>query len=1051
MKFTFRGIAWLTVCLLTVGLVSAGTDPAPSAAQPTTELSEQDLYLISVLQHIANYSQPGMGVDADTGLPLDHVRIDPDSNITWGRGMYTAASKVAPYLLFLLKVYQGEGYYAHVHLIPTEAELSKLDRLSTPPNNRTLAMARMMLTLETIEDMITQDELRGTRLGGMMAWASIYPDGTVRRDKDLVPLLDNGLLSWAYAAILGALQNDTEEMAQNLRTKVQKLLDQQDYSIFHDPERAQFFGEVDVKSGKGNPGYYLEQFWTEDLLAVLWGLLKTPMSSEARLKVWDRLKYKLAEYQTGRGETIDIAVGYIGSNHEILWTLALLPLRSLPILPLIYNSQYAQADFAAKHGVPGFLSTGYDSLGAYMRMGLPAAAEHPESIQRTDCAVVFATAGGMVADPVVTKDWIYRLIKDQNLLTDYGPLESVGPGSRADILSADSQFMIAVLLGGGGGEGGKSPSAHKGAGGGGPWVGALNGLMQRSLNTILAKQKLEQLRSPKEPFPAPPRRDFLSEPLHYAPQPVSFDIMANLVEGTGDRHGAGVFSVLGRNMRWEVAGGVMSVEYEVPPTADDYTRFAWWGTYLSTNRPCIAGFTHLRATVPNDGKPHRFNIMLKREDTTIVQPIALDTRQPGIVSDDDQWKTYVFPLRHRRRFVHLPLTYIAFSVDDPVRNPEFPASDAVTIRSLELFNDLETGKVVDVQAAIQDLGRLPTFRPRPDRPKALAGSLQPRFVASGAVGGAIEDISRETDGSLYFEFDRVNVSNGFSGIWGRFEDLDLKDCKYLVFDAVAGPAGPAPNFLRVECKATEGLTEIVQCAWNVNMATPQTYVSRNSWTRFALPIPRLLSPRAAQLITFVYENYIGGMDAGSMEISSPSFVFSEPATFSEAAETVVQLSPELKPGTDVPILPWWQVAKGDTSRDVTNSIAADGSFVELSGNGGWFGARVYPSFMAQSLGNTLHLEIEPLSDGPCEGMIEIKGGRTPHVKTKKFTVAKADLPAGGSTAEVTFPMFFRSPRDSVDYIAVSGIRGHYRIRSIRTSRIEDPAPDPSSVPEVKDE
>lgn len=1040
----FRGLfSVLIVFLFISGVLSCfGSEGHVRAgAKPRQDLTDQDLYLITVLQHIANYSRPGMGVDEKTGLPLDHVRVDPESNITWGRGMYTAASKVAPYLLFLLKVYQGEGYYAHIHLIPTESELSVLERMSAPPNNQTLAIARMQRALDTIEDMISRDEQAGIKLGGMMAWASIYPDGTVRRDKDLVPLLDNGLLSWAYAAILGALEEEKWPMAQNLRTKVQKLLDQQDYSLFHDPDRAQFFGEIDVKTGKGNPGYYLEQMWTEDLLAVMWALLKTPMSSEDRLKAWDRLKCNIAEWTTSGGEVIDLPVGYIGSNHEILWTLALLPVRQTPLFPLFYNSQFAHADFAAQNRIPGFLSTGYDSVGAYMKMGLPAMAEHPESIQRTDCAVVFATAGGMIADPVTTRDWLYKLIKEQHLLSDYGPLEAVGPGGRADILSADAQYMTALLLGGGvGRDVTKYLAANKVAAGEATCLSAFSGLMQRSQLSILARLKIEQLRIPKQPFPAPPKRDYASEPVQYAPQPATFDIMANLVEGTGDRHGAGVFSALGRNMRWEVADGIMSVNYEIPPTADDYTRFAWWGTYLGTNRPFIAAFTHLRITVPNDGKRHRFNIMLKREDTTIVQPIPLDTRQPGVVSDDDQWKTYTFPLRHRRRFARLPLTYIAFSVDDPVRNTEFPSSDSVTIKSLVLFNDRKPDDSVNVGEAIEAIGRLPAFTPRPDRPVPLSGSVLPRFIASGSIGGSIEDISRETDGALYFEFDSVDTSNGFSGVWGRFEDLDLKNCKYLVFDAITGPAGPSPNLLRVECKTTEGLTEILQCAWNLNMATPQTDVSRSKWTRFVLPMPRLLSPKPAQMLAFVYENYMGGMDAGSMEISSPAFVLSDPTTFAESGQFVVQLSPAIEPRQTVSLMPWWQVAKGDVSRDVTNSIAANGSFVELSGNGGWFGARLYPSFMAFALGNTLKVEIEPVSDEPCTGMIEIKGGRTPHVKTKKFTVTKNDVPAGARTATVEFPMFFRSPQDNVDYIAISGIRGQYRIHSIQTSLKENPSP-----------
>lgn len=1032
--------------------ISAGSLPCLGAdapkrpgQPPPKELSERDRYFVSVLQSIVNYSQPGVGVDANNYLPLDHVRIDPDSSLTWGSGSYTAASKIAPYLLFLLKIYQGEGLYANVYLIPTEAEMSALQRSAVPPNNKTLAVARMQRALDTIEDMMSQDKLDGTtQLGGMVAWVSIYPDGRVLRDKDFVPLLDNGLLSWAYAAILGATRGDPEPMVRDLRTKVETLLGKQDYTRFYDAERNRYFGEIDVQSGKGNPAYYLERFWTEDMLAVLWSLLVTPIPPAERMKVWDNLACQTVEWTTSDGEKIDVPLGYVASNHELVWSLLLLPLRETAIYPLFRNSQFAQADFARRNVTPGFLSTGYDSLGAYTKMGVPGLAEHPELVQRTDCAIVFATAAGLITDPPVASEWLYRLIKDQNLLSDYGPLEAVGPGGRADILTADSQYLLAIALGGGVAKDVRTYLAATNAmGTTTTGLDLFKGLMARNQKSVLANTKQPAIRSPSKPFPQPPVRDYAAEVVRYAPQMPYFDIMAHIVDSPGDRHGAGVFSPRGKNMRWDISGGVMAVEYEIPADADDYSRFAWWGTYLDTNRPYLAGFTHLRLDLPNDGKRHYFNVMLKREDTTLVQPIVVDSAQHGTLSEDGEWKTYTFRLTHRKRFVHLPLTYIAFSVDDPMRNPKFPAKDEIRIRNLVLLNNLVQTGQVDVAAAIQDIGRLPRYIARPTRPAPLTGSIQPHVTASGSIGGSTEDISREKDGVVYFEFDSVDITNGFSGAWIRFDDLKLNDLQYIVFDAIAGPAGPAPNLLRVECKQAEGMTETLLAAWNVRLATPKGQVARGAWARFVLPIPRLTSAKTANMIAFVYENYVGGIRSGSLEISSPTFLSSEPASFAEGEEPVVRLSPPLAPDASVSLMPSWLVAKGDMSRDVTFALAKEGEAIELSGNGGWIGARLYPSIMAQALGNTLTVELEPLSDEPCAGVIELKGGRVPHVKTKKFTVAKEELPEGATTTAVEFPMFFRTPSDSVDYVAISGIRGKYRIHSIRTSFKAEPKPEPA--------
>ncbi len=41
----------------------------------------------------------------------------------------------------------------------------------------------------------------------------------------------------------------------------------------------------------------------------------------------------------------------------------------------------------------------YDSLGAYVKMGIPQAAIFPEYVQRHDCAIVFGTVPALVVAP----------------------------------------------------------------------------------------------------------------------------------------------------------------------------------------------------------------------------------------------------------------------------------------------------------------------------------------------------------------------------------------------------------------------------------------------------------------------------------------------------------------------------------------------------------------------------------------------------------------------------------------------------------------------------
>ncbi len=830
---------------------------------------DDDIF-VRALQSIADYSMPGIGIHDKSCLPYDHIRFDRKSNFIYNRGTYTSASKFASYIIYLLKAYEQKGYYAKITLPATEEEKALLNKeYGVRPDNKTISLFRLRRMLESVRACIDRETKTAPYLGGMVPWLSINHDGAVVRDKDAVPLLDNGLLSWSYAAVLGALKDDNMPLAQDVYKLTKELLGRQNYGLFIDKDNGLFYGEINAVTGKGNPGYELKRIWTEDMLSIVWGLFTTAIPEKDKMRIWDNTISPIVRWKMLNGDTIHAPKGYISSNHELIWTLLDVPFHKSALKDLIYNSQYLQADFALRRKSPGFESVAYNPLGSYMKMGIPNSSEFPGYVQPQNSAVVFGTAPIILVDKERGGMWLSALIRDNDLITPYGVLESVSCAGAADIISADSQYLIAASLGGG-----VSDDAEKYLRGNMVTGSSENyyDYMMKLFDTvylrILKDNSLKKIRNSSLPIPLPSKMVCEYDSYRIPAQETEFEIMDNLSESGDDNHGSNVYAPGHNDKRWVVDKDGMFAAYSVPMELDRYSRFAWWGTYLGKKRPYIAAYTNIDVTVPNDGAEQKFVLYLKREDSSLIKPIPVNTRYKGSISADGKWKTYTFELKHRRRFINYPLTYVAFSISDPAANPVFPQSGAIRIKSLRLYNrDIKEGKI-DVGAAIEKLKKQP-FLNRPPRPFPLAG-FKPVFIDSGAIGDATEDLTREEDGLLYLEFEDANLKYGASGIWTLCDDIDTGGYSYLVFDMMRGDMAASPKQIRIEFKCQNHNRENYLFLRNVSLKS--CLLEPNCWYRVTVPLSKRTDKRKINIISFVYENCKEGIPSGSIMISSPVFV-----------------------------------------------------------------------------------------------------------------------------------------------------------------------------------
>lgn len=994
------------------------------------EQDERAAFKVHLLQTIADYSYPGIGVDRKTYLPYDHVRIIRENNLTFSRGYYTAASKISPYLIFLLKVFEGRDAYGAISMSATEAEIAYLATYGFSADNQNIALLRMERMLQTIlrylRSEVHPDGVGLQYAAGMLPWLTINRDGTVVRDKDFVPLLDNGLLSWAYAAVLSELSCSDSFYGKKIMQLVRELLCLQDYKPFFDEGKSCFYGEANILTGEGNPEYVLSRLWTEDLLSILWGLFTMPFDDAGQTRVLDSMRMPVAPYVLQKGDEIVAPRGYIASNHELIWTLLYLPYENTALAHLFKNSQFVQTDYALRYRNPGLLCVSYDASGAYVKMGIPDVAEFPEYVQRTDCPSVFATAALFGVDADAGLDWMRSLITRCNLDTLYGPLESLGPEGRADILTADSQYLIATALGGGiKGEIQRYLDTHCLAVGGQSYAIALDALFKSAAKRITTDIQMV-IPAPNMSVPIPDVDEAYVYKQRFPQQLGTIELLDHLAESQDDRHGSNVYSPSNKNMRWRLDANGMTVHYDIPKDANKYNRFAWWGTYLGKRRPYLAPYSHLSITLKCAEQPQKFKILLKREDTALVEALEVDTRNEGTIQGDEV--TYVFPLKHRVRFVHLPLTYVAFSVDDPIKNKGGRFVGDIVVTSLKIFNQQHyDSHSLSVENAIKDIqqngAKVHTgYFPRPE---AIVGK-EMQFMDSGAIGDATEEFSKEEKGLIYLEFENVNLDTGFSGVWTEFCPIALdSDVSYLCFDVKAGSLGTVPDAIRVELKNTGVNQDVIVCSWNVVLKDRRLGCA--GWQTFAFPISEAVRDREVSMLNLVYENWIGKQSSGSLEISSPVFV-TDLNLVERQREVVTQLFSRTGQNGKISLFNIFSEQKISRSSSVDVWHDKDEQVLRVNApKGGWFGTSLYPSLILPPQGRIcLRVECDP--EQYFSGRIECKNDDQ-IVFSHDFSShdGMGDL-SGNNDILIEIPFTGIPEKSLINYLAISNIRGACRIK-----------------------
>ncbi|HRZ86703.1 MAG TPA: hypothetical protein P5287_02690 [bacterium] len=600
------------------------------------------------------------------------------------RELYTASSKEAVHIAYLLGIATSKPALAGVKLEPAGEEQAALSSRGLPCNDITVAKLRLIRKLQTHK-----------QYGKMLPWVGIGPDGTITPKSDFIPSLDNGEASWSIAAIIGGLGGEKDPLSQELVALAGEVLKLHDYAPFFNRSTGLLYAEIN-KDMTQKGGYELNDM-CEGTMAVLWAVLHGQVPESA----WDNIKITTVPYVTAGGETIDALQGYRGSLHE-LWPLGWLPLMDSPLAPLYKNHMYAQLDLANRRGLPGVGATCY-TINGYRQIGPFALASMPGD--REDVATAYATAMLMLIDREVGAKWFANLYAYPGMSGNYGIVESVAPDGYGNILTTDSKgLIITSLMGGLKKEVKEYLTSRTVPGTNVTMYDRMKELLARKYRQLMDARKGVPLRTFTKPYPAP-AKDQMTVAVKPLPPAAKVTEVTKLLQPE-HHHGLNVAD------NWQRSEGGIVLDYRI--AEGDRDQFAWKGTFIKPMS--LYGMKYLSVTIPADTPRYVFNIEFKNSlrslPLAIAQDVSTVTEENVVLSLDGKTKTIVTPFFSSEKSKDVPCDYVSLSLADPkARNN--PREGRIEILDIKLTREYPMGVSGEAVRRILDIpGRediLPSF------------------------------------------------------------------------------------------------------------------------------------------------------------------------------------------------------------------------------------------------------------------------------------------------------------------------------------------------------
>ncbi|MFH0985363.1 MAG: interleukin-like EMT inducer domain-containing protein [Candidatus Omnitrophota bacterium] len=393
------------------------------------------------------YFTDPLGIDADSGMPVDHYLSD-----THQQSSYSQATLVGFWAEILATIARGD--YAPSSLgraqafQKLESLLAELQKVQSQAGwNGMFSFFGISKQTQPVYDQ--SGNQTGTKL--VVSYS---------RQFDNIGIGDNLNLSVSLASVVGALSGITLEdptlssQRDAIVTRIHSILSLQDagYAKFYDTSANQFYSvrKFDSNGDSAFDSGHMDRVFNEFLPGLVWLAARNPSYKPAL----DNLDVTIRPYTTRDGTRIENAVPFDGGAFQMFWPLMHVDETKYPEFNVaLSNFLYSQAEFVSQNGIPGLLSAGDDPGNGYNgKIGLTSASETDDPLS-TSVGSLYGTAGAFLLAPHYTLQFLKNIeAKFPGVRTNSGLVDSIALRNGQAVYSkqafgVDQASFILSLLG----------------------------------------------------------------------------------------------------------------------------------------------------------------------------------------------------------------------------------------------------------------------------------------------------------------------------------------------------------------------------------------------------------------------------------------------------------------------------------------------------------------------------------------------------------------------------------------------------------------------------
>jgi len=393
-------------------------------------LSNQLVSKATLLNQNLAYFQYGVGVDAQTELPYDHITLNSTNTAIASQGEFVTPSEIGLYLDLLVAIEKGK--LPNSYITPIQAQ------------------TRMFNTLETVGNLPT--------CNGLFYWYNFSGSSVTPQPGDVASAVDNGNMAFALAGVVGALENSKNPVDIKNCAMANAILIKEEpgWSQLYDPQNGLLW--AGFPNGVGQAcHYWIDRTYNESRTSTIWAILctqKLPAGEQVPISAFSNMGRYYNSYSIN-GQNEQVLMTWDGGTFQAF--LPSLFIDESKYSPLLKTQDYyfftAQQEFCTTNGLPALLSASSTIDNGYDTFGVPQLSEgyvkYGNAANYSNGSPYATGVAGAVFNQQATTMLQTLEQKYPQIVSPFGFLDAINSQGETcnTIIALDQEMLILGLLG----------------------------------------------------------------------------------------------------------------------------------------------------------------------------------------------------------------------------------------------------------------------------------------------------------------------------------------------------------------------------------------------------------------------------------------------------------------------------------------------------------------------------------------------------------------------------------------------------------------------------